>query len=139
MMRASDVLPGAGRAVEDQREERVGLDRAAQPRALARRLLLADELVERARAHARGKRRDRSAVARGAIVEEGRAPTRSVGGAQDLALEEVLVGQAPELPDDVALAVGEDDERRELTPRSARELDGLLVLRRPSRTSSLDA
>ena len=103
-------LAGAGRAVEDQREERVRLDRATQPRALADDLSLADELVERPRTHAGSKRRDGGAVVRGAVVEE-RAHGASVRRAQDLALEEVLVGQAPELPDDVALAVGEHDER----------------------------
>ena len=50
-------LAGAGRAVEDDRAELVGLDGAAQEPPGPDDVLLADELVEGARAHARGQRR----------------------------------------------------------------------------------
>ena len=50
-------LAGAGRPVEDHRAELVGLDRAAQQPARPHDVLLADELVQRARAHPGGKRR----------------------------------------------------------------------------------
>ena len=49
-------LAGARRPVEDHRVRAAGLDRRAQRRALAEQVLLADEVVERARAHARGER-----------------------------------------------------------------------------------
>ena len=50
-------LAGSGRAVEDHAREHVVLDGRAQPRPLAHRLLLADVLIERGRAHAHGERR----------------------------------------------------------------------------------
>ncbi len=50
-------LAGARRAVEDDRAELVGLDGAAQQPARADDVLLADELVQGARAHARGEGR----------------------------------------------------------------------------------
>ena len=52
-------LAGAGRAVEHQRHRLVGLHQPAQRRALAEQVLLADDLVERARPHADGERRTR--------------------------------------------------------------------------------
>ena len=57
-------LAGAGRAVEDQRHRLVGLDQPAQRRPRTEQVLLADDLVERARPHAHGQRRAR--VDRGA-------------------------------------------------------------------------
>ena len=50
-------LAGAGRSPEDDRLQQVALDRVAQRRARAEQLLLADELVERARPHPLGERR----------------------------------------------------------------------------------
>ena len=50
-------LAGAGRPVEDDGAELVGLDRAAQQPARPDDVLLADELVERARAHPGGEGR----------------------------------------------------------------------------------
>ena len=49
-------LAGARRAVEHHRVRLAGLERRAQRRALAEQVLLADELVERLRAHARRQR-----------------------------------------------------------------------------------
>ncbi len=49
-------LPGAGRPPQDHRRRLVGLDRAPQRAAGPDDLLLADELVERARPHPRGER-----------------------------------------------------------------------------------
>ncbi len=48
---------GAGRSPEDQRRNVVRFDCAAQRMAFSNDVLLTDELVERARPHARGKRR----------------------------------------------------------------------------------
>ena len=50
-------LAGAGRPVEDDGAELIGLDRAAQQPARPDDVFLADELVERARAHPRGEGR----------------------------------------------------------------------------------
>ena len=50
-------LAGARRPVEDHRAELVGLDRAAQQPARPHDVLLADELVQGARAHPGGERR----------------------------------------------------------------------------------
>ena len=57
-------LAGARRAVEDHRVRVAGLDRRAQRRALAEQVLLADEVVERARPHPRRERPARPAAAR---------------------------------------------------------------------------
>ena len=63
-IRASVVLPLPGRTVEDHRADAVLLDREPERRALAEHVPLADELVERRRAHAQRERRDgRSALA----------------------------------------------------------------------------
>ena len=67
-------LPGAGRAVEDRRADAVLGDRRPQRRALAEHVLLADELVERARAQPLRERRDLArALARGVGEEVGHA------------------------------------------------------------------
>lgn len=50
-------LASACRPVEDDGGERVVLDRSAKPGAFADRLLLADQFIERTRAHAHRKRR----------------------------------------------------------------------------------
>ena len=50
-------LPGTCGSVEDDGRERVVLDRRPKPGAFADRLLLPDQLVERARTHTHGKRR----------------------------------------------------------------------------------
>ena len=50
-------LAGAGRPVEDEAAQLVGLDGAAQQPPRPDDVLLADVLVQRARAHARGQRR----------------------------------------------------------------------------------
>jgi hypothetical protein len=50
-------LARAGRAVEDDRADLVRLDGAAQQAARPDDLRLADELIQRARAHARSERR----------------------------------------------------------------------------------
>ena len=49
-------LAGSGRSPQDHRRNLIGLDRAAQRAARADDLLLADELFERARPHARRER-----------------------------------------------------------------------------------
>ena len=56
---ASVVLPVPGRAEQDQRHRRVTLDEPAQRRSGAEQVLLADDLVERARTHPGGQRRRR--------------------------------------------------------------------------------
>ena len=58
-------LAGAGRAVEHQRHRLVGLDQPAQRRPRAEQVLLADDLVQRARPHADGERRARVDAAPG--------------------------------------------------------------------------
>ena len=63
-------LAGAGRAVEDQRAEPVGLEQAAQQLAGAEEVLLADELVEGARPHARGQRLGLAEVGVTRLAEE---------------------------------------------------------------------
>src|SRR5262245_19378490 len=55
-------LTGAGGPVEDERAEAVGLEHAAEEFVLAKEVLLADELVDRARAHAGGQRPGTAAV-----------------------------------------------------------------------------
>ncbi len=50
-------LAGSGRAPQDDRLQAIALDRAAQGPARAEQILLADELVERLRAHPLGERR----------------------------------------------------------------------------------
>ena len=57
-------LAGARRAPEDDRLQQVALDRLAQRLARAEQLLLADELVERARPHPLGERRARCVARR---------------------------------------------------------------------------
>ena len=57
MTRAKRGLAGAGRAVEDEAAQLIGLDGAAQQTARPDDVLLADKLVQRARPHARGQRR----------------------------------------------------------------------------------
>ena len=52
-------LAGAGRSPEDDRLQQVALDRFAQRLAGREDVVLADDLVERARAHALGERRSR--------------------------------------------------------------------------------
>jgi hypothetical protein len=61
---------GAGRSVEDQRGEAVGLDRAAEEFSFAEDVLLAGDLVERPRPHPGG---ERFAVAAGLARRAGRA------------------------------------------------------------------
>ena len=71
--RASVVLPVPGRSPEDQRLQHVALDRLAQRRARREHGLLADDLVEGARAHPLGQRRiraGRGAGGGGVVVEE---------------------------------------------------------------------
>ena len=65
-------LAGARRSPEDDRLQAIALDRFAQRLAGREQLLLADELVERARTHALGERRqvDRSAGLAGRVVGE---------------------------------------------------------------------
>ena len=63
-------LAGAGRAVEDHAAELVGLDGAAQEPARADDVLLADELVQRARPHARRQRLFLLDQLLAAVVEE---------------------------------------------------------------------
>ena len=61
-------LAGARRSVEDHRVRLAGLDRGAQRRALGEQVLLADEVVERARAHPDGERRPLAGAARRRLV-----------------------------------------------------------------------
>ena len=68
--RASVVLPEPGGPWRIIECSRPGLDRAAQRRLRAEQLALADDLVERARAHARGERRVRAREP--ALVEQPR-------------------------------------------------------------------
>ncbi len=71
---ASAGLARAGRAVEDERGEPVGLEHAPQQLALAEEVLLADELLQRARPHAGGQRRAGTGpglLVRLLLVEEG--------------------------------------------------------------------
>ena len=84
--------------------------------------MLTHELVEGARTHASCERSRESAVAIGAIVEEG-AHAQLVRRAQDLTLEDVPVCETPELPGDVALLVGDDDVRCLRDANQARECD----------------
>ncbi len=63
-------LAGAGRPVEDHRAELVGLNRATQEAAWPHDVLLADELVQRARPHPGGERRFLLGQLRSAGVEE---------------------------------------------------------------------
>ena len=63
-------LAGAGRAVEDQRAEPVGREQPAEQLAGAEEVLLADELVERPRPHARGQRLGPAAVGGPVFVEQ---------------------------------------------------------------------
>ena len=124
MMRASDVLPvpaGPYRITEDSASASIA---APQPGALARPLVLTDELVERARAHASGERRRRGTRLVGALVEERAARSAPLScRAQHLALEERLSTSPRYLPDDVALPVGEDDERRGCDAERLGQLD----------------
>ncbi len=50
-------LTGAGWTGENHRRQSIGFNRAAQQFAWRQNVLLTDKLIERARAHARGKRR----------------------------------------------------------------------------------
>ena len=63
-------LAGAGRAPEDDRLQQVALDGFAQRPARADQLLLALDLVERARAHALGERHRARIWRVGGFVEE---------------------------------------------------------------------
>ena len=63
-------LAGAGRAVEDQRREPVGEQHPAKQLAFAEEVLLADELVERARPHPRRQRSGLVAILFAKVVEE---------------------------------------------------------------------
>ena len=69
-------LAGAGRAPEDHRGELVGVDGAAQDAPLADEVLLADELVEGARPHARGERGVSAARVRAASAKRFRGLRR---------------------------------------------------------------
>ncbi len=66
-------LAAAGRPPEDDRRQLVGLNRAAQQTARPNDVFLADELVQRARAHARGQRRLVSGRLLAAQIEQGGA------------------------------------------------------------------
>src|SRR5262249_20289030 len=59
-------LPGPGRPVEEHRMRLAGLDRGPQRRRRAEQVRLADELLQRARAHARGERQVRGGGRRAA-------------------------------------------------------------------------
>ncbi len=61
-------LAGAGRTPQEQRERLVGVDDLPQRRPGGQQVLLADELVERARPHAHGERRRRVVVVREAAT-----------------------------------------------------------------------
>ena len=63
-------LAGAGRAPENDRLQEIALDGFAQRLAGREQLLLADELVERARAHPLGQRRRRPFPARLVVFEQ---------------------------------------------------------------------
>ncbi len=69
-------LPRAGRPVEDHRVRPPLLDRGAQRGAGAEHVLLADDLVERSRAHARGERP--------VLGRDGGAPARRLAGVEEL-------------------------------------------------------
>ena len=71
-------LAGARRAVQDHRVRVAGLDRRAQRRALAEQVLLADEVVERARAHPRRERpADRRRLGPRLVAPRAPAPART--------------------------------------------------------------
>ena len=57
MIRASVVLPGARRAVEDRRVRLARLDRGAKRRAVGEKVALSHQLLQRARAHPDGEGR----------------------------------------------------------------------------------
>jgi len=63
-------LPGPWGTVQDERGERVDLDRGPQDRPRPDRIGLADELVERAGTHASGKRSAFGEALLGRVVEQ---------------------------------------------------------------------
>ena len=79
--RASVVLPDARRSPQHHRGEVAALDHAPQRAALADEVLLAHELVERLRPHARRERRVRGRAA------TGRAPAARPGAERAVSIE----------------------------------------------------
>src|SRR6185437_10854426 len=67
-------LSGSGRAVKNDAGNAVGLEHPAEQFALAQEMLLADELIERARAHAHRQRRDLTQVFLAGLVKEVHVP-----------------------------------------------------------------